>query len=134
MVVEGYDGDMIAGEERNFSCYTDLEVSSLAWVNKKDNSILPSTRVGNRIDLSIRVLTSEYNGAKIACRAVTSCGTSDKTISMNVTSEPLACVFETSIMYDINKAKYITSKYFVSQSKLHNCYYGYAFSQSNREA
>ena len=87
--MEGFDGVMIAGEARNFSCYTDLELSSMAWVNKKDNSILPSIRVGNRMELLIPVLTSEHNGAKIACRAVTSCGTSDRTLTMNVTSEPL---------------------------------------------
>ena len=78
---------MTAGEQRNFSCSTDLVVSRLEWVNKTDNNTLVATTIGNRLDLHIPVLSSHHNGAELACRVVSNCGIGERTITLNVTSK-----------------------------------------------
>ena len=89
----GYDEVMYAGEKRNLSCSTDLTFTRLEWVNKTDNRVLKTTAVGNRVDLLIPSLSTRHNGNKLACRIVTSCGTDEKSITLNITSEHYVCVW-----------------------------------------
>ena len=77
---------MTVGEQRNLSCSTDLVISRLEWVNKTDNKTLVTTTVGNRLDLHIPVLSSHHNGAELACRVVSSCGSGERIITLHVTS------------------------------------------------
>ena len=90
--IVGYDEVMYAGEKRNLSCSTDLTFTRLEWVNKTDNRVLKTTAVGNRVDLLIPSLSTRHNGNKLACRIVTSCGTDEKSITLNITSKHSVCV------------------------------------------
>ena len=79
---------LTVGEEANLTCTSDIH-SQLEWVNKTNGSSVLATSHNSRVDLYIPVVSSYYNGAELACRAVSTCSTStsEKKITLKVTSK-----------------------------------------------
>lgn len=80
------DTNVTVGENATVSCFNDFMVQRLEWIYN-DEVILSSN--SQQTDLSFHPVQEYFHNREYTCRAVTSYGTMEQTITVTVHSKPL---------------------------------------------